>query len=292
MKKFNLTALSILITLPAIASIFNGDDRKDVYEYPKDSYKELSRSIPALVQKSKLIRNGDKYDINAKSLKDQYNFCADTPFSSEPQVANCSASLIGDDLILTAAHCLDKSPTSPYHKSKYVIAFDYKKDKNAKEIKSLKASDVYEIENMPLHIFDWGTMHDIAILKLKRKVVGRKPLKMNLDYEYKVGSELFMIGYPFGISQKLTDEGQIASVNMEKNTFRHHLDTFSVNSGSAMFDMTTQEIIGVLVRGSGANYAKYGRECEEWHKDTVEKGFAEGNIISTLKSKIKWIIAK
>jgi V8-like Glu-specific endopeptidase len=261
MRKLNFAVLCALTTLPVIASVFNGDDRKDVYEYPLDSYKEISKSIPALIQKSKLVKNGDKYDIMAKSLKETLSFCSDTPFANEPQLANCSASLIGEDLVLTAAHCLDKEPNSIFHKSKYVIAFDYKKDNNAEELKSLKASDVYEIDSMPLHIFDWGTMHDVAILKLKRKVVGRKILKMNLKYDYKVGLDLFMIGYPLGISQKLTDEGKIASVNMEKNSFRHHLDTFSVNSGSAIFDTTTQDIVGVLVRGTGANYEKYGREC-------------------------------
>lgn len=281
----------ILFSFQTMASIFDGDDRKDVYDYPLESYKTISRSIPALIQKNKLIKNGDHYDIKADSLSKLVDFCPDTAFAAEAQLANCSASLIADDLVLTAAHCLEKSPTSPYHKSKYVIAFDYKKDKDASELKSLKAKDTYEIESMPFYIFDWGSMHDVAILKLKRKVVDRKPLKLNLSYNYAKGLELFMIGYPLGISQKLTDEGQISSVNLKTNSFRHHLDTFSVNSGSAIFDKTSQEIIGVLVRGTGPNWAKYGRECNEWHTDS-ETGYAEGNILSSLKKEIKKVIAK
>jgi len=157
-------SLSVLFSTSVLASIFNGDDRIDFYQIKDESIKNISKSIPSLVPKYKLVREGDFYRIKSPTLHSNLGFCEDAPFAKEYQLANCSASLVGENTILTAAHCLDKGESSDYHLSKYYIVFDYKKIEDS-PINKIKASDVYEIESMPYYNFEWDTMHDIAILK-------------------------------------------------------------------------------------------------------------------------------
>jgi len=272
------------------ASIFHQDDRKDFYQIQNEQIKKLSRSIPALIKKDKLNKTNMGYEIKTKTLSSGFNFCDDANFSAEYQLANCSATLISEDLILTAAHCLDKNPNDSFHPSKYIIAFDYKKE-NPLNIEFLPKENVYEIENeMPIYVFDWDTMLDIAVLKLKRKVKDREPIKLNLNHHYAISTPLFVLGYPLGVSQKLTDDGVINSSGTQPNSFRHHLDTFSVNSGSGIFDANSLEVIGVHVRGTGQNYKKYGRECNDWYIGDPEKDYGEANMISPLKNEIEGLI--
>lgn len=276
-----------------MASIFFGDDRKNFYEIEDPKIKELSSSIPSLIQKFKLIEKDDHWQVNTKSLtQSAYKFCSDANFAQEKLLANCSASLIAPDLVLTAAHCLDKdNPDSNYHTSAYVVVFDYKKTHADEGITKLSKNNVYEIEDeMPLYEFSWNNMLDVAVLKLKRPVTDRKPIKLNFDHDYSTATALFVLGYPMGVSQKLTDESNIVSAGVTQNSFRHYLDTFSVNSGSAIFDKDTYEIIGVHVRGTMGKDPSGRNDCRDWHVGTPDKDYGEANMLSPLKAEIKAIL--
>jgi V8-like Glu-specific endopeptidase len=280
----------LLVSNITWASIFYNDDRLDFHQISDEKIRDISRSIPALIQKSKLKQAATGYQISTKTLHQGYKFCSDANFAHEYQLANCSASLIAPDLILTAAHCLDKDPKSDYHPSKYVIVFDYKKT-SLENKDFLPKEDVYEIENeMPFFIFNWDSMLDVAILKLKRKVTNRRPLKINLNHNYSKSTPLFILGYPLGVSQKLTADSNIISNDAVANSFRHHLDTFSVNSGSAVFDASTNEIIGVHVRGTVGNYQKYGRECNDWRIGNPASDYGEANMLAPIKKEILEIL--
>ena len=278
------------IMLHSYASIFFGDDRKDFHEIKDPKIIELSSSIPSLIQKHKLVEKEDGWEVNTNSLASgAYKFCSDANFAQEKLLANCSASLIAPDLVLTAAHCIDKDkPDSIYHTSAYLIVFDYKKTHADEQVSFLPKENVYEIEDeMPLYEFSWNNMLNVAILKLKRPVTDRKPIKLNLDHDYATSTALFVLGYPMGISQKLTDESNIVSSGVTQNSFRHYLDTFSVNSGSAIFDKDTYEIIGVHVRGTMGKDPSGRNDCRDWHVGTPGKDYGEANMLSPLKEQIK-----
>jgi len=70
-----------------------------------------------------------------------------------------------------------------------------------------------------------------------------------------------------------------------KNSFSSDLDTYSVNSGSPIFDRNNGDLIGVLVRGTGANVTSLG-QCNDWSQGTQE-GFADGNDLLSIKKLLK-----
>lgn len=280
--------LLFLISMSAQASIFYGDDRIDFYEIRDERIQKISRSIPALIQKEKLEKVAGGYIVKTKTLEKLLKFCPEANFSAEYQLANCSTSLIGSDLVMTAAHCLRKETDDDYHPSKYVIVFDYKKTSSDENLDFIPEENVYEVESdIPYYNFDHTSMLDIAIIKLKRKVIGREPLKLNLEHDYAKTTPLFVLGYPLGVSQKLTSDSEIIATLDQPNSFRHHLDTFSVNSGSAIFDASTNEIIGVHVRGTGSNFKKYNERCNDWFIGDPEKDYGEANMLGPIKQEIQ-----
>lgn len=111
---------------------------------------------------------------------------------------HCSATLISDNLVLTAAHCVSKWTSDPLRlKSKRIIdtftsvSFGkYQKDKTD----SIMASSVvvYPAKNE-----EEADQYDIALIKLSRKApVGFKPITiLDNGYEIKENTELIVAGH-------------------------------------------------------------------------------------------------
>ncbi|MEE3077884.1 MAG: trypsin-like peptidase domain-containing protein [Bdellovibrionota bacterium] len=278
MEKFKVLLLLFMFHFSSYALIFDKDSRLEFFEMPSD-IKDLSRSSVALVPKSNLLKlaNGD-FKIEAPNIN-QYvdNICDDTKFKDQKVVVNCSGALIKDDVILTAAHCAKKNP----EKFEYYIVFDYKNDDLFQTHHIIKKENVFEIEKELFYEFDLLGSIDLALYRLKRKSK-RKPMNLNLS-PLKVGDMVSILGYPFGIPLKWTDFEPIKEVEQEKYSFKHELDIFSVNSGSPTLNQSN-EIVGVLVRGSGFNFKVHeGENCRDWHRSINEKDFSESNDLSPLK---------
>ena len=259
--------LSLISIMTANGSITGSDDRHEVIDAPLEVQK-LSSSIAALVRKKnlKFLANG-QVELSGTNYQKQFGFCQEARFvATQSLIANCSASLIGEDLILTAGHCVERG--GKLNLKEFVAVFDYKVKAHEQNRFVVDKSSIYELEAAPVFDFDFPGDNDVAVIKLDRKVKDRTPLK--IDYErVTVGEEIFMLGFPFGLPMKYTDNGfvlketgQFASA---VDSFTSDLDSFSVNSGSAVFHKESLKIIGVLVRGTGANYEfDEDRGCSDW----------------------------
>jgi len=278
--------LSLFIASNIQASITGSDDRHEILDAPRE-IQELSNSIAALIPKSvvEVLPNG-KFKLLGLNYVEKLNFCIDTRFvQTQRLIANCSAFLISPNKIGTAGHCIDDSMNFSIHD--YFVVFDYKLDVNNSSEYILNKNQVYEIEKSIQRDFNFPGDKDVAVLELKRTVLNRTPLKLSKERITK-GAGVYILGFPFGLPMKYQDNGFVTSIESTfggKDSFTHNLDTFSVNSGSAIFSEDTNEIVGILVRGSGPNYEERKEEkCNDWGGLVNKKDhFGEGNYIDLLK---------
>lgn len=280
MKKFILISLtSFCLANMALAVIFGEDSRIETKDAP-ELEKEIARSVPALVLKRALKKLPDgNFTLANSPLTKSMGFCESSRFSNQTQTANCSASLVAKDKVLTAAHCI--SEESRMSCSDYYIVFDYMKKETEEDSKIILKENVYECEKLLYNVFDLPHFaEDIAVIKLKKPVLDRKPIE--IDYsDLQVQDQLFMIGYPLGIFQKVVTDGEVTKLEKDILSFRHTLDTFSVNSGGPVFRRSNGKQVGVLVRGSGTNYTS-DNGCNDWTVGN-EKDFADANSLQHMK---------
>jgi len=275
----------ISINHQSFALIVDVDNRVDYFSFSSE-IKEVAQASIALIPKKHLkqLANGD-YVVVGRTLQSIFNMCTDAKFSFEKVIVNCSASLISRDILLTAAHCIDQNDKN-LDKDSYYAVFDYKRTSDNQDDIFIKLENVYSLEKELYHNFDlsFKTGMDLALYKLNKATL-RKPLIVNLE-ELFVGDAISILGYPLGIPMKFADDSLITKINKKENSFRHFLDTFSVNSGSPILN-DRHEVIGVHVRGTGWNVHKYGRECGEWMISNKEKDYSEANYLASIKGVLK-----
>jgi subtilisin-like proprotein convertase family protein len=222
--------------------IYGEDNRKDYYQV-SSQMQNLADSTVALVRKNKLEEvPGVGFNFSLSNFGQEMRLCSSEPFYEQDTLAFCSGSLVGEDLILTAGHCI----RSNYDCSRtaFVFGFAYKEEGQQPRMAGL--DDVYTCAEI-LHTEVTGNGSDYAVIRVDRKVVGRSPLSVARNSKAQAGDDLVVIGHPSGLPTKVADG---ASVRKDSGTFFvANLDTYGGNSGSAVFDASTNKIVGVLVRG-------------------------------------------
>ena len=268
-----------------MAGVFGIDDRIDRYQITNPLIREAAISSAALIPKTRIDQSQEELVVMQRSLVSGNGFCTEEKFANHLAIANCSAALIADDLVLTAGHCIDDS--MDYGCDDYNIVFDYARTSD-KQVK-LQKKNIYNCKEIIHYDFDFfnGTWLDLAIIKLDRKVLDRRPLKVE-SRKMQVGEELFMVGHPLGVSQKVSQTGHVTRIDKNVNSYNHNLDTFSCNSGSPVFSKATGNIVGVLVRGSGPNYVKENG-CNKWYQAN-EEDFHESNDLLSIKDLLRELL--
>ncbi|MES2528532.1 MAG: serine protease [Bdellovibrionota bacterium] len=266
--------LFLLLSLPAMAVIHGIDDRHETNDPGISALlSELALSSPMIVEKIRLVPKGDHFEAQG-TLLSKIGFCPDARYAEQKSVARCSSSLVGEDLILTAGHCVDEDLKKWC--SEYSVVFDFKTG-NTKEIPK---ENVYHCKEVIYRVFDEPFGEDLSLIRLSRKVTNRTPIKISNSLN--VGEKLSMIGYPLGIPQKIVDDGEVTMTGPLKYSFRHTVDSFSCNSGGPLFN-TRGEQVGVLVRGTGQDFSNpENRKCYDW---TLGKNsdYTEANSLLHLK---------
>lgn len=257
----NIFALLILATaLQAQANttspkiIYGKDNRQDVSESGDWKARLAAKSVAARV----FNRSFNKWDekisfLGAPKLSDPYGaaVCEDEKFANQVTLSDCSGFLVGEDLIATAGHCvmdfegeISNQRTEGCTDNSWM--FDYVSKHGHTQIANIDANKMYGCKEV-VHAVLNDTM-DFAIIKLDRKVADRKPLKLRKGGKIKTGSKLFVIGAPSGLPLKIAGDARVIG-NNKSDFFSTNMDTFGGNSGSPVFNATTYEVEGILVRG-------------------------------------------
>lgn len=229
--------------------IYGADDRLEPFEFLNSNFFSLSESIAAQFNKKNLqkISNSDDYQFSSKvkNLKKTFKLCEDQKYIDQPSASGCSGFLVSPTILLTAGHCYEGS--KDMCKEAYWV-FDYKISPNSNPMnQKISSKNIYECKKVLKQVFDEDTRIDFAIVELKRPVEGRKPLILNRNGHADVGTNLIMMGHPLGLPLKISPIARVLDIN--RNALVTNLDSFRGNSGSPVFNGTTGEVEGILVRG-------------------------------------------
>jgi len=223
--------------------IYGDDDRKDLYEVSNSFQQRLADSTVALLGSSDLKpQSASLFILPTDTFGSQNMLCTSEPFYDQPAGAFCSGSLVGANLILTAGHCVkDASECTNVR-----FVFGYSVKQAGKYPVSVASQEVYGCKRI-ISRKQEAAGSDYALIETDRPVVGHEVLKLQRSRVAAVGDSVTVIGHPSGLPTKVAAGGKVRKVS---STFvTTNLDTYGGNSGSAVFNSDSGEIVGVLVRG-------------------------------------------
>jgi hypothetical protein len=245
---------SVLMAGISHAGVFETDQRFDIYELKDPDIREISRSVFTFTLKENLVRRSDgRYEfVQRKLLQEVVNLCADERFAQQSSVGTrCSGFLAGPDLGVTAGHCVAPELVGDFC-AKYYVVFDYRLDSGTGELPVvIEGGSVRECTGIQSIAFDSeGRTDDYAVFKLSAPVLDRSPLKMRREGKIGDHDEVFMVGHPKGLPQKVS-LGRSVEANADPSFFSANLDCFRGNSGSPVVNAKTLAVEGIFVRGQG-----------------------------------------
>ena len=228
--------------------VYGDDSRLDYYEAGNEALQALTReSIAAMVNEGAVVYQGDgTVRLRSNTLGDSWNLCSGELFSDHPTAASCSGTLIDDDLLLTAGHCVQSGCSS----NRWVFNYYYESEGN---LAQRLEEDVYECDEVvALSVPGRGGGADYGIVRLDRAVSnGHVPALFNMEqWPVENGDALHMVGFGSGIPAKIDSGGVVLGDNRggSQDAFRGSVDAFGGNSGSGVFDADLN-VVGILVAG-------------------------------------------
>lgn len=242
----------VLFTGSAIASeaevIYGDDDRKDVFDPTNSSAQvELARSTAALVKSGTLTPasgNPNAMRLPTKTFGVAYGLCANEPFKDQPNPAFCSGFLVAENILVTAGHCVETQ--TDCSSTSFIFGFSY--ETQNQDVTLVPKENIYTCKRLIAQNVGGSNQSDYAVIELDRVVTGREPLNYRSSGIVEKGAELTVIGHPAGLPTKIAGGASVRNSDLPAY-FVANLDTYGGNSGSAVFNTTTGEVEGILVRG-------------------------------------------
>lgn len=258
-----------------------GDDNREEYCSQSIILRDLADSVAGLFTNGSTEPARGQYVFGTKKLGTRYNLSEGQRFASQPVDAFCTGFLVGEDLLVTAGHCVrdhhknnasapkDHAGACQENLSKGVscedikFVFGFRKELGGRIPRSVPAENVYKCAQVISHSLRSGP--DYAIVKLDRKVNGLRPLAINRKNDgLSTRTPLLAIGHPSGLPLKLAGDARVIAASTDvyvnnsgmsmkwvdkDHAFLTNLDTFQGNSGSPVINMNTLLVEGILVSG-------------------------------------------
>ncbi|MFB6371910.1 MAG: serine protease [Bradymonadaceae bacterium] len=247
------------------ADIYGEDDRQEYFETERETLRHVGRATATLLYAHNVSSNDDgTVQLPEKKRRDDVPMCPSERFSEQPTPGECSAFLVAPDTIVTAGHCINNQRECDVIE----VAFGYRYDESTDEdVRRLPAEDVYSCDSVIVRKYDPETDRDYGVYRLDRPVEDIEPLTFRTDGKVPDDAHLAAVGHPLGLPLKIAPGGRVVD-NAPKRWFRHSMDTFRGNSGSAIVDVETGVVEGIHVRG-GEDFVREthdGETCKTMHR--------------------------
>jgi V8-like Glu-specific endopeptidase len=235
---------------------YGQDTRTELFQHTDSKLKEMAASVAIFVHKNQVNVSGstvalDGYTLNEMSelgwLLNNANLpmCSDELFSSQPAPGFCTGFLVGEDILVTAGHCLQKTACAD---TNIVFGFQMESDNL---LGTITKEDIFECAEIIAQVSPNSENNylDYAIIKLDRPT-GRAGLSYTVDDQLQTQNSVAVLGYPSGLPQKIASNAFVMSNEAGSPFFVANLDAFGSNSGSPVINTDTYQVEGILVRGT------------------------------------------
>lgn len=239
--------------------VYGTDNRQDVYAHPSTSLRaRATQATVALMSPSAInATNPQNVTFNSQTLQQAYRLCSSERFLSDPTAAFCSGTLIDDDLVLTAGHCISATSCA---NTRFV--FNYYRPA-AGALQTVTTSDIFSCQSVVARqqaIVD-GRNLDFAVVRLDRSAAPRftpAPVRAG-NSPMAAGQNVAVIGSGSGVPFKIDAGGSVRDARAATlDYFVATTDTFGGNSGSGVYETSGYSVAGILVRGE-RDYTKKGK---------------------------------
>jgi hypothetical protein len=212
---------------------------------------------------------GTRFFLRHANAGDMIGLCRDETFADQPQVhaANCSAVLVSEDVLLTAAHCADPFGDADTWCNSQVFLFGMTgqtiRSRNLPTDRHMyRCAQVLETGDYP----DTGNLNgDWMLIQLERPVHSDfPPVNWRTSGGPSVRSSVHAVGHPQGLPA-LQSDGEVTYVDARRRGVQTNLDIFGGNSGGGVFN-SDNELEGVMVTSYGASrpYFVEPSGCLRW----------------------------
>jgi hypothetical protein len=228
------------------AVVYGEDDRMEPYAHPSAVHRAVATSAIAVEIRASIVDESDPSNVRldyTRTLGEAKTLCAGEPFEGQIEPGECSGTLIDEQHILTAGHCVDAVEDCD-GTLVWVLGFFYE---SPGVLAPLTSDDVYRCRRVLAYIDD--DVVDHAVIQLDRPVIGHTPAVVRpVPGDLPIGTSLTLIGHPNGIPVKIASGGEVTTTDGSGLSLQATLDAFSGNSGSGVFD-DAGELVAILTAG-------------------------------------------
>lgn len=227
--------------------IYGEDDRVEILD---DEHAALvargTSSVVAIVDRSRFCED-DPIRWDAPTLGAFRNVCDGERFVDQPVLAQCSATLVDRDLLLTARHCLPDAVACA--SARFVPGLHLEDG----ALRAVTREEVYACRTLlPVE------GRDLVWVVLDRPVPPPwEPAPLGAA---EVGAPLHVIGFPTGLPMKSAHACSVRDHYAPSDLFRMDCDLFAGSSGSGVFG-ADGALYGVYTQGAGDYVPRAPGEC-------------------------------
>lgn len=199
-----------------------------------------AESVAMVVERSKLHSLADSlYQLDiSTTLGGLYKLCPAEPFREQPVIGIGTAFVVGENTMMTAAHVFEGN----LHDYAIIFGFEMARQTGVSE-------HIIHGRNIFFPMETIGLQHDLDLLLFQvDRPLNSKPLLLSAAGNPEKGTPVYMIGHPTGLPKKVALNASVLSAP-DPAFFYTTLDSFQGNSGSPVFDLVSNKVIGVLVSG-------------------------------------------